>query len=101
MDPLFSAFLDFGALGAIAGAMFWMNARLQQRQDRLLEKFTEQVAEQELKHQKAEENIRDRYDQIVRRYEERIERVYANVVEVLKEHTTILERILDSLDKRN
>lgn len=101
MDPLLSAFLDFGALGAIAGAMFWMNTRLQQRQDRLLEKFTEQVSEQELKHQKAEENIRDRYDQIVKRYEERIERVYSNVVEVLKEHTLLLERIRAALDKEN
>tara|TARA_Y100000114_G_scaffold157224_1_gene188159 strand:- start:1537 stop:1842 length:306 start_codon:yes stop_codon:yes gene_type:complete len=101
MDPVFTALLDFGALGAIAGAMFWMNTRLQQRQDRLLEKFTQQVAEQELQHQKAEESIRDRYDQIVRRYEERIERVYSNVVEVLKEHSVLLERIRASLDKKD
>jgi len=101
MDPVFTALLDFGALGAICGAMFWMNTRLQQRQDRLLERFTQQVAEQELQHQKAEESIRDRYDQIVRRYEERIERVYSNVVEVLKEHTILLERIRASLDKKD
>lgn len=101
MDPMLNAFVDLGALGAIAGAMFWMNAKLQQRQDRLLEKFTQQVAEQELQHQKAEENIRDRYDQIVRRYEERIERVYSNVVEVLKEHTLLLDQIRASLEKKD
>jgi len=101
MDPIFNALLEFGALGAIAGGMFWMNARLQQRQDRLLEQFTKQVAEQEIQHQKAEENIRDRYDQIVRRYEERIERVYANVVEVLKEHSRLLERISTLLEKKD
>tara|TARA_Y100001973_G_scaffold106348_1_gene183677 strand:- start:12266 stop:12571 length:306 start_codon:yes stop_codon:yes gene_type:complete len=101
MDALSTTLLEFGALGAICGGMFWMNTRLQQRQDRLLEKFTKQVREQEVQHQKAEENIRNRYDQIVIRYEERIERVYTGILDLLKEHTVLLERIKESLDKKD
>ena len=56
MDALSTTLLEFGALGAICGGMFWMNTRLQQRQDRLLEKFTKQVREQEVQHQKAEDD---------------------------------------------
>ena len=100
MDALSTALLDFGALGVMAGALFYMNQQLQKRLDGLLEKFTEQLHKQELEHQKAEEGIRDRYDKIVQRYDERIDKVYEHIVDSLREQSMTLASIRDLLNKK-
>ena len=99
MDTLTNALIDFGALGIMAGALFYMNQQLQKRLDSTLERFTKQIAEQEKAHQLAEEGIRDRYDKVVRRYDERIDKVYEHIVESLREQSTTLSAIRSLLEK--
>lgn len=100
MDTLSTALLDFGALGIMAGALFYMNQQLQKRLDGLLEKFTEQLHRQELEHQKSEEGIRDRYDKVVKRYDERIDKVYEHIVESLRDQSSVLSSIRDLINNK-
>ena len=86
-------------MDALSTAFFYMNQQLQKRLDGLLEKFTDQLHKQELEHQKAEEGIRDRYDKVVKRYDERIEKVYEHIVESLREQSVTLAAIRDLINK--
>jgi archaellum component FlaC len=65
-----SALLDFGALGIASGAIFWLYVRGAKRQEELITNFQAQLKEQADECNKREADVRDRYDAVVRKYDE-------------------------------
>tara|TARA_R110002012_G_scaffold211551_7_gene382347 strand:- start:13609 stop:13971 length:363 start_codon:yes stop_codon:yes gene_type:complete len=71
MPPeLTSALLDFGALGIASGAIFWLYVKNTKRQEELVDSFQAQLREQADECNKREAEVRDRYDAVVRKYDE-------------------------------
>ena len=65
-----SALLDFGALGVASGAIFWLYVKNTKRQEELITNFQAQLKEQADECNKREADVRDRYDGVVRKYDE-------------------------------
>ena len=61
---------DFGALGLASGAIFWLYIKANQRLDALTDSFQEQLREQSKNHAERESSVRDRFDEVVRKYDE-------------------------------
>jgi TolA-binding protein len=71
MPPeLTSALLDFGALGLASGAIFWLYVQGNKRQQEQVDNFQAQLREQADECNKREADVRDRYDAVVRKYDE-------------------------------
>ena len=79
--------LELGSLGIFAGFLVWQHNQLQKRLDKLTDSFKKEIRELEDRHEKAEENIRDRFDGIIARYDAQRERVFTDVVATLGDHT--------------
>ena len=99
MDPLIQSLLDFGAVGAFAAFLVWMNNRLQKRQDEVIIDFGNKITQQEKSHQEAEENIRNRYDEIIARHEGRMNVLFDEMISTLRTHSVVLEQIKDALER--
>jgi len=71
MPPeLTSALLDFGALGLASGAIFWLYVQGNKRQQERVDSFQAQLREQADECNRREAEVRDRYDAVVRKYDE-------------------------------
>lgn len=71
MPPeLTSALLDFGALGIASGAIFWLYVKGNQRQQEQVDSFQAQLKEQADECNRREAEVRDRYDAVVRKYDD-------------------------------
>ena len=88
---LSTALLDFGALGIFCAFLVWQHLQMQKRLDRLSEEWTSSLEKVELAHKEAEDQIRDRYDKVLSRYETTRESVYKDVVTTLTENQQLLE----------
>ncbi len=97
METISNSLLDFGALGVMVAGLFWMNQNLQKRQDALSKKFADQIEEQEKVHRESEDRIRDRYDEVIKRYELRLSEVQSTIVDLLKENTSALSTIQEKI----
>lgn len=67
---LLNVLSDFGALGLASGAIFWLYVKSAKRQEEMVERFQEQLREQADECNKREADVRDRYDAVVRKYDE-------------------------------
>lgn len=67
---LLNVLSDFGALGLASGAIFWLYVKAAKRQEEMVEKFQSQLREQADECNKREAEVRDRYDAVVRKYDE-------------------------------
>jgi uncharacterized protein HemX len=71
MPPeLTSALLDFGALGLASGAIFWLYVQANKRQQEQVESFQAQLREQAEDCNKREAMVRDKFEQVVSKYDE-------------------------------
>ena len=71
MPPeLTSALLDFGALGLASGAIFWLYVQGNKRQQEQVDSFQAQLKAQADECNRREAEVRDRYDAVVRKYDE-------------------------------
>ena len=61
---------DFGALGLASGAIFWLYLKMTKRLDDLTDNFQAQLREQMEECNQREGAVRDRYDAVVRKYDE-------------------------------
>ena len=66
----FQVLSDFGALGLASGAIFWVFIKTSRRLDELTDSFQHQLKEQMEECNKREGEIRDRFDGVVRKYDE-------------------------------
>ena len=95
MPPeILSALMDFGALGLAAGAIFWLYIRANNRQEEMITSFQAQLKEQVDECNRREAAVRDRYDSVVRKYdEERLEMLQklSNKLDALEKDVADLE----------
>ena len=95
MPPeIFSALTDFGALGLASGAIFWLYIRANTRQEEMIASFQDQLKEQVDECNRREAAVRDRYDSVVRKYdEERLEmlQTLSNKLDTLEKDMSDLE----------
>ena len=61
---------EFGALGLASAAIFWVFIKTSKRLDQLTDNFQSQLREQAEECNKREGAVRDRYDSVVRKYDE-------------------------------
>ena len=61
---------DFGALGLASGAIFWLYLKMSQRMDKLTDSFQQQLREQMEDCNRREAEVRDRFMQVVNKYDE-------------------------------
>lgn len=80
------ALLDFGAIGIFCAFLVWQHVQMQKRLDKMSDEWRESLTNVETAHAAAEENIRQRYDVILARYESTREAVYKDVVETLNDN---------------
>tara|TARA_R100001594_G_scaffold16082_2_gene33414 strand:- start:1734 stop:2078 length:345 start_codon:yes stop_codon:yes gene_type:complete len=97
METITSSLLDFGALGLFAGFLIWQHTKNTKRLDETVESFQQTVRDQEAAHSAAEELIRNRYDNVIARHEEKQSVIYADVVKKLDDHGRILEDVHASI----
>jgi len=81
-----NALLDFGALGIFCAFLVWQHVSMQRRLDKMSDEWRKSLETVETAHSEAEQNIRDRYDAILARYESTREAVYKDVVETLNDN---------------
>ena len=67
---LFEIFTEAGPLAAMAGYLAWRDWKHSQRHDAMVERFQAQIDRLEEKRNLEEEQIRDRYDAVVSKYDE-------------------------------
>jgi uncharacterized phage infection (PIP) family protein YhgE len=94
-SQILQAVADFGALGIASAAIFWIFIKTSKRLDDLTDSFQAQLREQAEECNKREGAVRDRYDEVVRKYDEErlawttrldgIEKELKDVEDLLKE----------------
>ena len=67
---ILAAVADFGALGIASAAIFWIFLKTSRRLDDLTDNFQKQLKEQADECNKREAEVRDRYDAVIRKYDE-------------------------------
>ena len=71
MPPeLFQNLTEAGPLAMMAGYLAWRDWKHSQRHDAMVQRFQEQIDKLEEKRNLEEEQIRDRYDAVVSKYDE-------------------------------
>ena len=67
---LFQILTESGPLAMMAGYLAWRDWKHSQRHDAMVQRFQEQIDKLEEKRNLEEEQIRDRYDAVVSKYDE-------------------------------
>ena len=67
---LFQILTEAGPLAMMAGYLAWRDWKHSQRHDAMVQRFQEQIDKLEEKRNLEEEQIRDRYDAVVSKYDE-------------------------------
>ena len=67
---ILAAVADFGALGLASGAIFWIFLKTSRRLDELTDNFQKHLKEQADECNQREAEVRNRYDAVVRKYDE-------------------------------
>lgn len=101
-DALLNTLLDYGALGLFAAFMVWQHLTMTKRQhedqkvaagraEAMQTRFEEKLSELADKYETREEALRDRYDGVVKEYQERNEDVRESVLGKLSELHNMME----------
>jgi phosphoenolpyruvate carboxylase len=85
-----NALLDFGALGLFCAFLVYQHITMQKRLERISQDFLSSLEKVEASHAAAEDQIRERYDKILKRYEENRETVFEKLVKTLETNREIL-----------
>lgn len=93
MDDTVAQLIDAGALGMFAGFLIYLNGKLQKRIDALSDSFQKTIEAQEKAHAAAEDIIRQRYDALLKTFNDERGAVYADVVAKIDSIKTSVEDI--------
>lgn len=61
---------DFGALGLASGAIFWLYIKMSQRMEKMTDSFQQQLREQMEDCNRREAEVRDRFMEVVNKYDQ-------------------------------
>lgn len=93
-----NALLDFGALGLFCAFLVYQHITMQKRLERISQDFLASLEKVEAAHAAAEEQIRERYDKILQRYEATRESVFEKVVNTLETNREILVTLTGKIE---
>ena len=93
-----NALLDFGALGLFCAFLVYQHITMQKRLERISQDFLASLEKVEAAHAAAEEQIRERYDKILQRYEQTRESVFEKVVNTLETNREILVTLTGKIE---
>ena len=93
-----NALLDFGALGLFCAFLVYQHITMQKRLERISQDFLASLEKVEAAHSATEEQIRERYDKILQRYEETRESVFEKVVNTLETNREILVALTGKIE---
>tara|TARA_B100001123_G_C15169881_1_gene970940 strand:- start:780 stop:1220 length:441 start_codon:yes stop_codon:yes gene_type:complete len=67
---ILNALLEYGSMGLFAAFLVWQHLNMQKRFDKLVEKFQTQLEGIQEKSELNEEKLRERYDAVIKQYQE-------------------------------
>jgi ElaB/YqjD/DUF883 family membrane-anchored ribosome-binding protein len=93
MDSLYTGLLDYGSLGLFLIFMLWQHLSMQKRFDSLVESFQKQLAGIQDKSEAQEDKLRERYDSVIRQYQEDAVTFREGVAGEVKEAIRRIDRV--------
>lgn len=98
-SDVLTVFLEYGALGLFAGFLVWQHLSMQKRFDKLVDKFQGQLEGIQEKSDANEEKLRDRYDTVIRQYQDDKTTFRVNVSGKIDEVIRKINSLKESVDK--
>mgnify|MGYP003125035617 FL=1 len=93
MDSLYTGLLDYGSLELFLIFMLWQHLSMQKRFDSLVESFQKQLAGIQDKSEAQEDKLRERYDSVIRQYQEDAVTFREGVAGEVKEAIRRIDRV--------
>ena len=98
-SDVLTVFLEYGALGLFAGFLVWQHLSMQKRFDKLVDKFQGQLEGIQEKADANEEKLRDRYDTVIRQYQDDKTTFRVNVSGKIDEAVRKIQALKERVDK--
>ena len=98
-SDVLTVFLEYGALGLFAGFLVWQHLSMQKRFDKLVDKFQGQLEGIQEKSDANEDKLRDRYDTVIRQYQDDKTTFRVNVSGKIDEVIRKINSLKESIDK--
>ena len=95
---LFEALLEYGSMGLFAAFLVWQHLSMQKRFDALVDKFQEQLRGIQDKSEAAEDKLRERYDGVLKQYQDDKTAFRDNVAGQVAEVLRKLEKVGAQVD---
>lgn len=97
-STILDAFLEYGSMGLFAGFLVWQHLSMQKRFDALVEKFQGQLEGIQSKAESNEDKLRDRYDTVIKQYQEDKTTFRLNVAEQISEAMRSIDSLKSHMD---
>ena len=81
MESMFEILLDHGSLGLFAAFLIWLYTDMQKRMDALVDRFREQLEKSRADQKNDVEELRKRYDAVIKGYNQERAQVRTNIKE--------------------
>ena len=98
-SDVLTVFLEYGALGLFAGFLVWQHLSMQKRFDKLVDKFQGQLEGIQEKSDANEDKLRDRYDTVIKQYQDDKTTFRVNVSGKIDEVIRKMNSLKESVDK--
>lgn len=97
-STILDAFLEYGSMGLFAGFLVWQHLSMQKRFDKLVEKFQGQLEGIQSKAEANEDKLRDRYDVVIKQYQDDKTTFRLNVAEQISEAMRSIDSLKAHMD---
>tara|TARA_R100000152_G_C6658819_1_gene98285 strand:+ start:136 stop:591 length:456 start_codon:yes stop_codon:yes gene_type:complete len=81
MESMFEILLDHGSLGLFAAFLIWLYTDMQKRMDALVDRFRDQLEKSRIDQKNDVEELRKRYDAVIKGYNQERAQVRTNIKE--------------------
>jgi prefoldin subunit 5 len=98
MEEMTRYMLEFGALGAFCAFLIWSHVKAEKRMDKAVEAFQGQINQITARSDQRENELRDRYDMVIKKQDESKEKILIDVVARLTAQESKLDECIVSLN---
>ena len=93
MESMFEMLLDHGSLGIFAAFLIWLYTDMQKRMDDLVDRFQSQLEEMGKIHKDDQEILRQRYDEVISKYDGERKQMRLQIKQRVEAVGTIVQKI--------
>ena len=97
-SSLLGALLEYGSMGLFAAFLVWQHLSMQKRFDKLYESFKAQLKDTQEKYEANEDKLRDRYDVVIRQYQDDKTTFRVNVAEQIASAMRNIDSVKERMD---